>query len=313
MTSVFIVILNWNGKENSIQCLESIGKLQISNFKLQTIVVDNASIDGSVQAIKQYSQKFARELASNSYELRVIKNASNLGFAAGNNIGIRRALKDGADFVLILNNDTIVEESLITDLLKVAHDYKDAGVISPKIYFAPGFEFHKERYQDKDLGKVIWYAGGKIDWSNVYGSHKGVDEVDRGQYEKIEETDFTTGAAMFLRREAIKDAGMFDEKYFMYLEDADLSMRMKKHGWKVLYAPPAHLWHKVARSSAIGSELNDYYITRNRLLFGMRYAPFQAKFALVRESLKLLLFGREWQKRGVLDFYFRRFGKGTWK
>jgi GT2 family glycosyltransferase len=118
---------------------------------------------------------------------------------------------------------------------------------------------------------------------------------------------------MLLRSEALKDIGLFDEKYFMYLEDADLSQRLKKKGWEVLYAPKTEIWHKVAQSSGIGSDLNDYFITRNRLLFGMRYAKCRTKLALVKESFKLLLTGRGWQKIGVRDFYLGRFRKGSWK
>ena len=152
-----------------------------------------------------------------------------------------------------------------------------------------------------------------MDWDNIYGSNHGVDEVDKGQFEKTRETDFATGACMLLRSEALKDIGLFDEKYFMYLEDADLSEKLKKKGWEVLYTSKTEIWHKVAQSSGIGSDLNDYFITRNRLLFGMRYAKCRTKLALVRESFKLLLTGRRWQKTGVRDFYLGRFRKGSWK
>lgn len=307
MKKIFIVVLNWNRKDDTTQCLESIGKLQISNYKLQIVVVDNASTDGSVKVIQKSKIKDQNE----NLKLKIIQNKENLGFAGGNNVGIKYALKNGADFVLVLNNDTLVDKNLLVYLIKAAEKYKNAGIFSPKIYFAPGFEFHKKRYSEKDSGKVIWYAGGIIDGDNVLGSNRGVDEVDDSQYDNIQETDFATGACMFIKREVLEKAGLFDEKYFMYLEDADLSQRIKRHGWRVLFVPDAKLWHKVAQSSSIGSDLNDYFITRNRLLFGMRYAPLRAKFALFRESLKLLLSGRKWQKRGVLDFYLSRFRKGS--
>lgn len=308
MKKIFIVILNWNGKDDTTQCLESIGKLQISNYKLQIIVVDNASTDGSIEAIRK-SITSITDTTGITGEL--IRNKENLGFAGGNNVGIKCALENGADFVLVLNNDTLVDKNLLVYLIKAAKKHKNAGIFSPKIYFAPGFEFHKDRYSKKDLGRVIWYGGGVIDWENVLGSNKGVDEVDTGQYNAVEDTDFATGACMFIKREVLEKAGLFDEKYFMYLEDADLSQKARRHGWRVLFVPDATLWHKVAQSSGIGSNLNDYFTTRNRLLFGMRYAPLRAKFALFRESLRLLLSGRKWQKRGVLDFYLFRFRKGS--
>src|SRR3989344_2902107 len=118
---------------------------------------------------------------------------------------------------------------------------------------------------------------------------------------------------MFMRRNVLEKSGLFDEKYFMYYEDTDLSLRIKKNGFKLFYIPQAIVWHKVAQSSGIGSELNDYFITRNRLLFGMKYAKIRSRFALYRESLRLLSSGRKWQKKGVIDFYLGRFGKGSWR
>lgn len=305
MTKVFVIILNWNRKKLTLECLKSIDKLTVTGFELHVLVVDNASTDGSISAFRKFKAK--------KFEGQIIKNTDNLGYAAGNNAGIKNALTRGADFIMILNNDTIVDKHLLTDLLKVARSHPKAGLLSPKIYFAKGYEFHKKRYKKGDLGKVIWYAGGDIDWANVYGANHGVDQADRGQFDKIDDTDFATGTCMLLRRKAIKKVGMFDEKYFMYLEDADLSMRMKRKGWEVIYAPPARLWHKVAQSSSIGSDLNDYYITRNRLLFGGSYAPMRARFALFREGVKLFLSGRPWQKAGIRDYFLGNFWRGTFK
>ena len=206
----------------------------------------------------------------------------------------------------------MVDKNTLNGLLDAAKDDPDAAIISPKIYFAKGFEFHKNRYKKNELGKVIWYAGGIIDWNDIYGNNNGVDEVDNGQFNKTTDTDFATGACMLLNCVAIRKVGMFDEKYFMYFEDVDLSQRMKKHGWKVLFTSQAKLWHKVAQSSGVGSELNDYFITRNRLLFAFRYASIRTKFAIFRESLRLFIKGRKWQKKGVEDFYFSNFGKGSW-
>ncbi len=310
MTKVFVIVLTWNGKEDTTQCLESIGKSQIPNFKLQIIVVDNGSTDGTQKAVKELFKNI-----NNPPKLtcKLIENKANLGFAEGNNIGMKYALDNKADYVMLLNNDTYVDENLVADLVKEIKKYPKAGVISPKIYFAKGFEYHKKRYKKNELGRVIWYAGGDIDWNNAYGINHGVDEVDKGQFDKVCETDFATGCCMFFKADVLRKVGLFDNRYFAYLEDVDLSQRIKRTGWKALYVPPAHLWHKVAQSSRVGSDMNDYFIHRNRLLFGMRYAAIRTKVALFRESLRFLLNGRKWQKRGVLDFYLRRLGKGSWK
>lgn len=299
-----IIILNWNGIEDTLELLKDLEKTEFGDNKVTIIVVDNASTDKSVEVLEKY------KLTKGEFVL--LTNKENLGFSGGNNVGIRYALERGADYVLILNNDTRLKSDLIVQLMKSAKDENNIGAVSPKIYFAKGFEFHK-KYKSKDLGKVIWYAGGKIDWDNVYGQTIGVDEVDKGQFDKAKGTDFATGTCMLISREALLKAGLYDERYYLYYEDTDLSVRIESAGFKVIYTPSTYIWHKVAQSSGIGSELNDYYISRNRLLFGLKYAKLRTKFALFRESIKILFNGRKWQKRGVIDFYTCRLGRGSYK
>ena len=303
MQKITIVILNWNGKEDTEACLKSIQELALKGVSLSLVVVDNASEDGSYQELSRLGIK----------NLHIIQNSRNYGFAKGNNIGISYAIEKGVEFIMVLNNDTILDKNILVSMVDYMNKNPEVGAVSPKIYFAKGYEFHKERYKASELGKVIWYAGGEFDWKNIYGTNYGVDKVDRGQFTKSRETDFATGACSLFRVKALKEVGLFDEKYFMYLEDVDLSLRLKKKGWKVIYFGDAYLWHKVAASSGIGSALNDYFITRNRLLFGFKYAPARAKIALLKEGVKLVFIGRKWQKRGVIDFFFRKFGKGSWQ
>ncbi len=304
MTKVSIVILNWNRKDDTLACLESIEKLKIEGFELEIVVVDNGSSDDSIRVLSNYKSELAK--------YKLIKNQKNLGFTGGNNKGIKYSLTKGADYIMVLNNDTVVDSNLIVGLLGVVNKNSEIGAVSPKIYFAKGFEFHKSKYKDVDLGKVIWYAGGDIDWDNVYGSNHGVDEVDKGQFDNTVETDFVTGACTLFNSKALIDVGLYNDKYFMYFEDSDLSQRMRRSEWKVIYSPRAKLWHKVAQSSAIGADLNDYFITRNRLLFGIKYAKPKTRFALIRESIRLLVNGRDSQKQGIKDFYLMKFGRGSW-
>jgi GT2 family glycosyltransferase len=302
--NVFIVILNWNRYKDTISCLKTISNLSLQGVSLTVLVIDNASTDDSLKKISEFKAGF---------KFKIIKNRFNLGFAEGNNVGLRYALKNKADYILVLNNDTLLEKYLLEKLVSALEINKDVAVVSPKIYFAKGFEFHKDNYKEKDLGKVIWYAGGAIDWDNVMGINIGVDKVDKGQFEETKEIDFATGCCSLFRADVLKKVGLYDKNYFMYFEDVDLSLRIKKSGYKVLFEPKALLWHKVAQSSGIGSNLNDYFISRNRLLFGYRYASFRTKFALFRESLRLLFSGRKWQKIGIRDFYLGILGKGSWK
>jgi GT2 family glycosyltransferase len=297
---IFVIILNFNGWENTLECLYSGRKLNLPRgATVEQVVVDNASGDDSVKRIKKEFPK-----------LIMIQNQTNLGFTGGTNEGIRYALKSGADFVMLLNNDTIMHPDLIRSLLE-PFERDIVGAVVPKIYFEKGYEFHKGRYKETDMGKVIWYAGGNMDWKNLIGQNIGVDEVDHGQYDIRTETDIATGCCFMIRASLLSKIGLFDSRYFLYYEDADLSMRIRKTGYEIIYEPNAVVWHKNAESSGTGSDLHDYYISRNRLLFGMRYAPTRTKLALLRESLSLIRTGRKWQKRGVWDFYIRKFGRGT--
>jgi len=298
---VAVIILSWNRKIDTLETIESLSKSNVSGFEMEIIVVDNGSTDGSVDAVRKLSLK----------NLKVIVNRENLGFAEGNNVGMRDAIKRKVDYIALLNDDTMVDPNLVGNILREHERLPKAGAISPKIYFAKGFEYHK-KYKSSELGRVIWYAGGNIDWANVYGSNRGVDEVDRGQFDKARETDFATGCFVMYKANVLKKVGYYDKRYFAYMEDADHAQRIKKTGWKVLYSAKGRMWHKVSQSSGIGSELNDYFLTRNRMMFGMRYASLRTKFALIRESIKLLLKGRPWQKIGIKDFYLGRFGKGSW-
>ncbi|MFZ5845083.1 MAG: glycosyltransferase, partial [Patescibacteria group bacterium] len=239
----------------------------------------------------------------------LIETGTNLGFTGGNNVGIKKALNDGADFVWLLNNDTIVDKKALSILAPFQKDPR-VGVAGGKIYFAPGFEFHHDRYRPRERGRVIWFAGGQVDWANMYVSHRGVDEVDRGQYDQITETPFITGCSMMVARQVFDRVGLLDDKFYLYLEDFDFCRRASRVGFKLLYVPTSVIWHVNAGSSGgAGNPLHEYYLTRNRLLVGIRYAPLRTKLALLREAGKFLLTGSSVKKQAVVDFFLGRFGK----
>lgn len=301
MEAVSLVILHFSDQKLTKQCLISAEKLKSKGFQLKTIVVDNNPKENLTALAKQFKKA------------TFLKTKTNLGFAGGNNVGIKKAIEGGAEGIFLINNDTLLDKNLVVQLVKVMKADKKIGVLGPKIYFAPGYEYHQSRYKPAEQGKVFWYAGGEIDWRNILASHRGVDEVDRGQYDKKASTDFVSGCAMFIRREVVEKIGLLDERYFLYLEDADFCQRAKKAGFKVVYSPRGKLWHFNAGSSEVGGSLHDYFLTRNRLLFGFRHATLKAKLALAKESVKLLLKGRPWQRVAIRDFYARRFGQGSWR
>lgn len=300
MKKVFVIILHYKGKKLTRQCLTSLTKVETENFELSIIVIDNNSPEPIGDLAKEFKS------------IDFTKSKKNLGFVSGNNLGIKKALAGGADYVLLLNNDTTVAGDFLLQLIKVAEKDPLIGIVAPKIYFAPGHEYHQKRYQTSQQGKVFWYAGGAIDWNNILASHRGVDQVDQGQFDRIEETDFASGCALLVKKEVLEKIGLLDQRYFLYLEDVEFCQRIKKNGFKVVYAPGARVWHFNAASSQVGGNLHDYFITRNRLLFGLKYASWRAKLALAKESIKLISKGRKWQQVGIRDFYLGRFGKGSW-
>lgn len=300
MINVFISILTYNDNKSTLECLDSLEDLEKDKIDLNVVVVDNASIE-----------KFTSKKDYKNFNLTILSNEENLGFSGGHNIGIKYAIQKKADYVVILNNDVIVEKNLIKNLLQAFSDR--IGIVSPKIYFAKGHEFHEKRYKEFEKGNVIWYAGAKMDWDNIIGKHVGVDEVDNGQYDKQKETELATGCCMMVKKEVFEKIGLLDNKYFLYYEDADFSIKAKKSDFRILFEPENVLWHKNAASTGgSGSELQDYYISRNRMLFGSRYASFRVKLALFRESIKIIKSGRPWQKIGIRDFYLRKFDKGSY-
>jgi len=297
---IAFVTVNFHSDEDTSEVVTQLEKnILPSGVELVIYCVDNSISESLKNSLEDYEHTV------------YVHSPGNIGFAAGNNLGMRRALSDRCDLVVLINNDTIVPTDLVQNILNSPVSDEEVGVVGGLIYFAKGFEF-KANYHESDLGKVLWYAGGKHDWKNVYGSHLGVDEVDKGQYDKIRNTDFVTGCLFIVRAEVLEEVGLFDERYCLYFEDSDLCMRIKRAGYKIVVDPQIKIWHKVAQSSGIGSPLNDYFITRNRLLFGFSYASLRTRFALLREAVKKLLIGTPAQKIAVRDFFIRKFGWGSW-
>lgn len=288
--SIYVIIVNWNGKKDTLECLSSLLLVRKQYPLLSVVIVDNDSKDGSPEEIKKhYPWAYC------------IHSDQNLGFAGGNNKGIAYALDHDADYIWLLNNDTIVDKNV----LSMMSSFQDpvVGAVGSKIYFFKGHEYHHDRYKKKECGKVLWYAGGLIDWKNMLASHRGVDEVDDGQFDTQIETDFITGCSFCIRSEVIRKVGLLDESYFMYMEDLDYSLRIQKLGFKTVYNPCSVLWHKNASSSGgSGSSLHEYYQTRNRLKIGMTYAPFRTKCALLREGVRILTGASDIKKQAVSDF-----------
>lgn len=211
-----------------------------------------------------------------------IIRSENLGYSHGINVSVTKALADGYSQFCVMNNDIFFKETFITTVKKSLID-QPGHLIGGKIYYAPGYEYHKDRYKKSDLGKVLWYAGGTIDWNNVYTKHRGVDEIDKGQFNTAQETDFITGCLICFDKTVVDTVGYWDEHYFLYFEDNDFCERAKRNDIKLIYDPSIVIWHKNSESTGgSGSAIHQKYQRENRVRFGLKYAPWKTKLHLMK-------------------------------
>lgn len=251
-----------------VDFLESIERQNDKNFHVFIVDITDSLTSPSV----------------NSSFVTFIK-ATNDGYAASLNTGLKRALIENYTKFCAINDDTFFQEDFVDSSLK-ALDVNPFSVIGGKIYYAEGYEHHKKRYKKEDLGNVIWFAGGKFDWDHVLSKHVGVDEVDKGQFDQKKEVDFITGALMLFDKRVLDKVGFWDESYFLYFEDADFCVRAKKKGLKLVYEPSIKIWHKVSQSTGgSGSSTQVKYQTKNRLRFGLKYAPLKTKAHLLKNFI----------------------------
>lgn len=225
-----------------------------------------------------------RKISSKKVDITVI-NSDNLGYSHAVNLGIKKAINEGFFYFCVVNSDIYFKNDFVNQALLSLKE-KPLSIISGKIYYAPGFEYHKSRYRKKELGKVLWYAGGFFDWKNVFIIHQGVDEVDGGKYERFKRTEFATGCLMIFDKEVIDKVGFWDESYFLYYEDADFCWRAKKKNIPIFYNPKIIIWHKNAQSTGgSGSTTHLKHQEKNRLKFGFKYASFKTKAHLFKELI----------------------------
>ncbi len=259
-----VIVLNWNGRNDTLECLRSLKKCEYANFGIR--VVDNGSSDQSVSAIRQLFQ-----------DVLILENGSNLGFAEGNNRGIMESLRSDVDFVLLLNNDTTVDPGLLSALVQAADQFPQGGVFGSKMYF------HSDP-------KRLWYAGGYWDASSLSFNEYGSGEIDRGQYDITQETEWVIGCAMFVRAEVFRKIGLLEPKFFLNNEEIDFCSRAKRAGFACVYVPQARLWHKISVSfGGEDSPLKVYFSSRNRLLWARRNANLALRLRIYADSTRGLL------------------------
>lgn len=258
---IYIILVNFNNYNDTIKCLQSLQNINYKNFKI--LIVDNGSKNNSIEEISTY-------ITDN---VIVLKSKENHGFAGGNNIGIKYALENGADYILLLNNDTEVEVNFLSNMLKTAEENENIGLVGCKIKY----------YNNK---KLLWYAGGEIDWFKFIGSNTGIKNYDNKMIDKKKEITFVTGCCMLIKREVVEKVGMLPDEYFMYFEDVDFCVRVKEAGYKIIYEPTAVIYHKVGLSG--GGEESPFSIkwcTRNRIYFMNKYKHKVSKINFILSKL----------------------------
>jgi hypothetical protein len=291
---VVTVILNTSRKDETLAALDSLSRSDYSNA--QVIVLDNSSSDGSFDAIRAAFP-----------EVTVLPLEHNLGYAGNNNVGIDDALKRSADWILVLNEDTLLAPDCLNHLVEAGCSRDDVGIVGPMVYhhLEPG---------------IIQSAGGKMDrlWRTW---HLGQNEPDQGQFSDPQFVDWISGCAIMVRREVIEQVGAIDARFFYYWEETEWCVRAREHGWKILHVPRAKLWHKGVQRDYLPSPNVTYYSTRNRFLMLTKHnAPLRAQIATWFEILRRLVswtLRPKWREKrahrdalwqGIWDFLRHRWG-----
>lgn len=291
---ISIIILNWNGANDTIECINSLKNIYYDNYNI--IVVDNGSEEVDYLLLQQKTPA-----------TKIIRSGKNSGFTGGNNIGIRYALESKTDYLLLLNNDTIVEPDFIQPLLRVFVEEKKVGIVAPQINY----------YDDP---QKVWTAGGTISYIRSSGfaySDKTEDRISKN----VKEVTFVSGCCMLIKTEAIEKSGLFDDNFFLYGEDVDLCYRTLKSGFRIFVAPKAKIYHKVSSSTSKALKtLPLYYVTRNRLYLSKKH--FNKAFLLTflylvvtmfLKSIVWLLQGKVKNVRAIIkaftDFFSGKMGK----
>jgi GT2 family glycosyltransferase len=239
---VIIIVLNWNGRDDTLSCLASLSELDYPSYDL--VVVDNGSGDDSVPAIR-----------ASFPQVTLVETGENLGYVGGNNLGLEYAQVAKPDYTLLLNNDTEVAPDFVHMLVDAAQAGPAIGIAGPTIYY----------YERPD---VIWSAGGAVDWQRGSTRMVGLNERDVGQFGQMPRAvDFLSGCAMLVKHTVLQHVGLLDERFFAYYEETEWCVRAKRAGFEIVHVPLAHIWHKISPEARAGSPMAHYYMTRNRLLF----------------------------------------------
>lgn len=239
-----IILVNYNGFKLTIECLDSLNEIK-ENIKVY--IVDNASNDYSYEKLQEY-------ILEKDYDyVTLIRSEINKGFAGGNNIAIQQAISEGMDYVILLNNDTVVDKEFVGALIEPFCIYENCYVTVSKIYY------------ESDRSK-IWYAGGSFSYKTGKVRHWRYGEQEDNRKEDIQKVTFATGCCVCISRECIEEVGLLSEEYFLYDEDTDYCLKVLESGHSIYYTPYSVIYHKVNASTKKKKGMIDYYMSRNRMI-----------------------------------------------
>lgn len=277
---IAIVLVNYNGSSDTIECIDSLLRSSYSDMRI--VVVDNNSTDGSLKDLKQYVD---------NDKVIIIAAKENNGFSAGNNIGIQWALDNDAEYIWLLNNDTIVEPNTIDLLLLALEKHHSYGVASGKILY------EKERTK-------VWYGGGDFNDKTAKATHLRYRALDSEVIEPIQEVSFASGCCMCIKADVIRKIGFMNEDYFLYEEDADYCIRIRKAGYAIVYQPSARIYHKISSSTGEDSPMKQYYSIRNKyMLIRDHISPQNKMIAYCYTTIRILYYSIK--KRNGLSCFFK--------
>ena len=249
---VSIIILNWNNYKDTQECFESLEKITYPNYEV--VFVDNRSTDGSDEQLRK---EFPQHIFT--------QTGANLGFSGGCNAGIKYALKNGDDYIMLLNNDTIVKKDFLEPLVEAFESNVGLGIVGGKAYFY-------------DEPNRIHMAGARMDWLRATYKRYGDNQIDRGQFDTPREVGFASAYFMLVKKEVFADIGPLSEDYFGGVEECEFVVRAKGEGYKIYYVPDSVIWHKIGKSFTPGTPRGMYNCYRNKLIFMQKFlSPFKWK------------------------------------
>jgi GT2 family glycosyltransferase len=302
---VAIIILNWNGLKDTLECLESLNKITYPDYEV--VLVDNGSRGGDADVLQSKC----------GGKISLIRNVENKGFAGGNNEALRHlARHSNASYYLLLNNDTVVAPDFLDELVKIAESDTKIAIAGPKTYF----------FKPPDMLQTVWL---KVNMGKGTTTTVGSNVTDKGQFNELKQVGCLQGSCLLLKKEVVNSVGLLDEDYFCYWEESDYCARVNKAGYKIMYVPAAKIWHKksvtirpkwynllFAKDKHLPSYLEIYLMTRNTFMFMKKQAEprqrrlFYIYYFCVSFWYRLFIYLIYYRKASLLKAFFKGIGDG---